>query len=284
MGPLFLADSALRQAVLVGSARFYFHENQMLAFPRDQISFGIACRQAIIAGHDGEAFAAQVTVRQILATAAHSQVRIPAPPPGNVPEPVKQGSDHLPEVVARARQNLSYLEEAMTQRLTGISDHEATGLAQEIIEGSNLFLGRTSNLVRILAAHSPYIARWFLGLVAAVRQPNLGAQSDVRLRNLATIKTSIANECNYCTTHTSIFGEALGLKVEDLEALKGENYETNPRFNERERAAIAWSEAMTRNTAKEGQSRLGKYAPLVYRRRDRRNLDGVRHVQHDQPP
>ena len=138
----------------------------------------------------------------------------------------------------------------MTQRLSGVSDHDATGLAQEIIEGSNLFLGRTSNLVRILAAHSPYIARWFLGLVAAVRQPNLGAHSDVRLRNLATIKTSLANECGYCTTHTSIFGEALGLKVEDLEALKGEVYKTSPLFNERERAAIAWSEAMTRNTAK----------------------------------
>jgi alkylhydroperoxidase family enzyme len=250
MGPLFLAYCALGQAVLVASARFYFDENQMLALPGDQIDFGVACRQAIIAGHDNEAFAAQVTVGQVLATAARSQVRTPAPPPGNVPEPVEQNSDHLPEVVARAGQNLSYLEEAMTQRLTGISDHEATGLAQEIIEGSNLFLGRTSNLVRILAAHSPYIARWFLGLVAAVRQPNLGAQSDVRLRNLATIKTSIANECNYCTTHTSIFGEALGFKVEDLEALKGQNYETNPRFNERERAAIAWSEAMTRNAAK----------------------------------
>jgi alkylhydroperoxidase family enzyme len=138
----------------------------------------------------------------------------------------------------------------MTQRLSGISDQDATGLAQEIIEGSKLFLGRTSNLVRILAAHSPYIARWFLGLVAAVRQPNLGAHSDVRLRNLATIKTSIANECGYCTTHTSIFGEALGLKVEDLEALKGDVFKTSPLFNERERAAIAWSEAMTRNNAK----------------------------------
>jgi alkylhydroperoxidase family enzyme len=138
----------------------------------------------------------------------------------------------------------------MTQRLSGVSDQDADGLAREIIEGSNLFLGRTSNLVRILSAHSPFIARWFLGLVAAVRQPNLGAQSDVRLRNLATIKTSIANQCTYCTTHTSIFGEALGLGVEDLEALQGDIYKTNPRFTERERAAIAWSEAMTLNTAK----------------------------------
>jgi alkylhydroperoxidase family enzyme len=142
----------------------------------------------------------------------------------------------------------------MYQRLAGVSDVQAEGLAREIIEASNLLLGRTSNLVRILAAQSPYLARWFLGLVAAVRQPNLGAHSDVRLRNLATIKTSMANECTYCATHTSIFGEALGLKSEDLEALKGDAYKSNPRFNEREKAAIAWSEAMTRNTARSDQT------------------------------
>jgi len=92
----------------------------------------------------------------------------------------------------------------MTQRLPGISDADTTGLAKEIFAASNLFLGRTSNLVRILAAHSPFLARWFLGLVAAVRQPDLGASCDVRLRNLATIKTSMTNDCNYCATHTSI--------------------------------------------------------------------------------
>jgi uncharacterized peroxidase-related enzyme len=138
----------------------------------------------------------------------------------------------------------------MIQRLPGVSDDQARGLAKDIIEASDLLLGRTSNLVRILAANSPYLARWFLGLVAAVRQPNLGAQCDVRLRNLATIKTSMVNGCNYCATHTSIFGEALGLRVDDLEALKTDAYRTSPLFNEREKAAIAWSEAMTNNTAK----------------------------------
>ena len=138
----------------------------------------------------------------------------------------------------------------MSQRLSGVANEQADGLAAEIIEASDLFLGRTSNLVRILAAHSPFIARWFLGLVAAVRQPNLGAASDVRLRNLATIKTSMVNECTYCETHTSIFGEALGLRMDDLEALRGEAYKTSPLFNEREKAAIAWAEAMTLNTAK----------------------------------
>jgi alkylhydroperoxidase family enzyme len=84
----------------------------------------------------------------------------------------------------------------MTQRIQGISDGEASGTAQAIFESSNRLLGRTANLVRILS-HSPELARWFLGLVAAVRQPKAGAVSDVRLRNLATLKTSTLNGCNY---------------------------------------------------------------------------------------
>jgi alkylhydroperoxidase family enzyme len=137
----------------------------------------------------------------------------------------------------------------MSQRVSGLTDEQADGLAKEIFEGSTLFMGRSSNLLRILAKHSPFIARWFIGFVAAARQPNLGAVCDIRLRNLATIKTSLANECSYCSAHTSIFGQALGLKDADLEALKTDAYKTSPAYSERERAAIAWSEAMTKNTA-----------------------------------
>jgi hypothetical protein len=84
----------------------------------------------------------------------------------------------------------------MSQRIRGITDEEATGIAKEIFETSNQLLGRTANLQRILA-HSPYLARWFLPLVAAVRQPQAGAVSDVRLRNLAVLKTSTINGCEY---------------------------------------------------------------------------------------
>lgn len=123
-------------------------------------------------------------------------------------------------------------------------------VAKDTIESSNLLLGCTSNLVRILSAHTPYLGRWFLGLVAAVRQPNVVAKSDVCLRNIATIKTSMVNECKYCTTHTSIYGEALGLTQAQLEALKSDAYQSSPLFNEREKAVIAWSEAVTINAAK----------------------------------
>jgi alkylhydroperoxidase family enzyme len=84
----------------------------------------------------------------------------------------------------------------MSQRLRGISDEEATGLVKEIFNASNQLLGRTANLLRILV-HSPRLAKWFFGLVVAVRQPNAGAVSDARLRNLAALKTSTLNGCRY---------------------------------------------------------------------------------------
>jgi uncharacterized peroxidase-related enzyme len=136
-----------------------------------------------------------------------------------------------------------------TQRLPGVSHEEATGLAKEVLESSDILLGRTANLVRILSMHSPFLSRWYLGFTAAVRQPNLGASSDPRLRSLACIKTSLVNECVYCTAHTSIYGQALGLKDEEFEAMQGD-YQNSPLFNEREKATIAWAEAMTLNKAK----------------------------------
>jgi alkylhydroperoxidase family enzyme len=84
----------------------------------------------------------------------------------------------------------------MNQRIRGITDEEATGIVKQVFDTSNQLLGRTANLVRILV-HSPYLARWFLPLVAAVRQPSAGAVTDARLRNLAVLKTSTLNGCRY---------------------------------------------------------------------------------------
>ena len=116
--------------------------------------------------------------------------------------------------------------------------------------------------MRILSAHSPHIARWFLGLVASVRQPDLGATTDARLRNLANIKTSMVNACAYCTAHTSIFGQGLGISDEELEVLGSDAYKASPLFDERDKAVIAWAEAMTRNTAQRDQVVWGEMKRL----------------------
>jgi alkylhydroperoxidase family enzyme len=46
-----------------------------------------------------------------------------------------------------------------------------------------------------------------------------------------------------------VLGQALGLSDEEFEALQGD-YRTSERFDEREKAALAWAEAMTLNTAR----------------------------------
>ena len=46
-----------------------------------------------------------------------------------------------------------------------------------------------------------------------------------------------------------MLGQALGLKDAEFDALQGD-YRTSPLFSEKEKATLAWSEAMTLNTAK----------------------------------
>jgi alkylhydroperoxidase family enzyme len=46
-----------------------------------------------------------------------------------------------------------------------------------------------------------------------------------------------------------VLGQALGLKDEEFEALQGD-YRASSHFNRREKAVLAWSEAMTLNTAR----------------------------------
>ena len=47
-----------------------------------------------------------------------------------------------------------------------------------------------------------------------------------------------------------MLGQALGLTDAEFEALQGDDYRDSALFNEREKAAMWWAEAMTLNTAK----------------------------------
>lgn len=65
-----------------------------------------------------------------------------------------------------------------------------------------------------------------------------------------------------------MLGQALGLTAEEFAALQGE-YRSSALFNEREKAVLAWSEAMTLNTARrdkaawDGMRRLFSDAEIV---------------------
>jgi hypothetical protein len=51
-----------------------------------------------------------------------------------------------------------------------------------------------------------------------------------------------------------VLGQALGLTDAEFQALQREDYCNSPLFNEREKAILAWAEAMTLNTAKRDQA------------------------------
>jgi hypothetical protein len=58
-----------------------------------------------------------------------------------------------------------------------------------------------------------------------------------------------------------VLGQALGLKDAEFVALQGD-YRASPLFNEREKAVLAWSEAMTLNTAKHDGAAWGDLRKL----------------------
>lgn len=47
-----------------------------------------------------------------------------------------------------------------------------------------------------------------------------------------------------------MLGQALGLKNEEFDALQSADYRSSPLFSDKEKAVLAWAEAMTLNTAK----------------------------------
>jgi hypothetical protein len=51
-----------------------------------------------------------------------------------------------------------------------------------------------------------------------------------------------------------VLGQALGLTDAEFQGLQREDYRNSPLFNEREKAVLAWAEAMTLNTAKHDQA------------------------------
>ena len=64
------ADGAVGSAIVICLARFHFNEYQAIILPTDEVDFAGAGSHAIVAGDDDDPVALQVTVRDVLTTAA----------------------------------------------------------------------------------------------------------------------------------------------------------------------------------------------------------------------
>ena len=71
-----------------------------------------------------------------------------------------------------------------------------------------------------------------------------GSPIEAALRSLITVRVSQINWCAFCVDINSATGMKRGISEEQLAALP--EFETSPHFDERQKAALAYAEAITR--------------------------------------
>jgi uncharacterized peroxidase-related enzyme len=99
--------------------------------------------------------------------------------------------------------------------------------------------------------HSPRIMVAVHKLFFNLQGEKGGSLTDVRDKELVAIKTSYLNGCDYCLGHNVDFGQHVGLTVEQIQAAVSPGYRDSSALDERQKALLRWTEAVTRNTAEE---------------------------------
>ena len=120
-------------------------------------------------------------------------------------------------------------------RIALIETEQAAPEVKEIYEQK--FKGKPGNAQKALA-HRPELLKNFLSFYASV-----GRSLERKLYELIYIRVSMINGCRYCLQHHVASSKRVGLAPEDGSALKQANYS---RFSEKEKAALAYTEKLTR--------------------------------------
>jgi uncharacterized peroxidase-related enzyme len=121
-------------------------------------------------------------------------------------------------------------------RIALIEPDQAPQEVKEIYEQK--LKGKPGNAQKALA-HRPDMLRNFLGFYASV-----GRSLDRKLYELIYIRTSMINQCHYCLQHHLASSKRVGLTPDDWKALQAGEYS---RFTDKERAALAFAEKLTRD-------------------------------------
>ena len=80
-------------------------------------------------------------------------------------------------------------------RLPKISDEEAPEDVRRTFEGARDILGFVSNSTRTVA-HSPWAVKWLIPFTTAIQRESGGAL-DAKTKELAIIRTSVVNTCDF---------------------------------------------------------------------------------------
>lgn len=120
-------------------------------------------------------------------------------------------------------------------RISLIEPGTAPAEVQEIYDQA--LRGKPGNAQKALAQR-PEMLKTFLGFY-----PTVGRSLERRLYELVYIRVSLINGCRYCVQHHVAASRRVGLTAEDWAALKAGDYS---RYNEKEKAALAYVEKLTR--------------------------------------
>jgi uncharacterized peroxidase-related enzyme len=121
-----------------------------------------------------------------------------------------------------------------------VANEQAADKIRSLFEGIELKGNPVPNVLRAMA-HSPELFQGFLALNSALPKTKL----DGKLRELAYIKTSELNGCDYCLHHHRTTGEKVGLSERQLD--ETDRFETSDAYDDLQRDVLRYAEEVTRH-------------------------------------
>jgi uncharacterized peroxidase-related enzyme len=121
-----------------------------------------------------------------------------------------------------------------------VSNQNAAEKVKPVFEGMEKKLGVVPNIFRVMA-HNPEMLETFLALNATLPKTQLNG----KLRELAYIKTSELNGCDYCLHHHRALGKKAGLN--DRQVAETAQFETSDAYDDLEREVMRFAEEVTRH-------------------------------------
>jgi uncharacterized peroxidase-related enzyme len=121
-----------------------------------------------------------------------------------------------------------------------VSNDNAAEKIKPVFEGMEKKIGAVPNIFRALA-HYPEMLEGFLSLNSTLSKTKL----DGKLRELAYIKTSQLNGCDYCLHHHRVLGKKAGLS--DQKIADTNQFETSDSYTELEKDVMRYAEEVTRH-------------------------------------
>jgi uncharacterized peroxidase-related enzyme len=121
-----------------------------------------------------------------------------------------------------------------------ITNQEAAEKVKPVFEGMEKKIGAVPNVFRVMA-HNPEMLEAFLGLNATLPKTEL----DGKLRELAYIKTSELNGCDYCLHHHRAMGKKAGLN--DRQLAETADFDSSDAYDALQRDVMRFAEQSTRH-------------------------------------